>query len=416
MSTASLSGRVEKVYHDLAVFLLRGALTTHDNSSSDDRDQVSPHLDAASTPENMTDLKRIATGMKFLRHNRAHPDCPNPDDCLTRAYRHLNDRGRSTSTGTSDHNPVAAYGLALIALHGATKAARRLDSALVVENHLRNAYKFTTIANQSAFLRENRQVATTFRNAVRTGGLVPGRSLVSTLSQFSCAMASYRRGQWHECLSVLRRLTQLPPILEPYVDAAKFDSRLNAAPDSRFAIAIDELRSELDRATNDKRVRHTYMLGRVLIQHVCNRGTLVSDAEFESLVQNTLAASRQGDRFAYLELVVLAADCRSPSSVWKSLTFLEDFEASAEGDEVKQAGVDLILAGYYSRRMQLTKALEHATWALILPWTADHIATVPTFNNFVRNNIYYRDFLANKSTSSPMEDMEWCITFLDAIF
>ena len=198
-------GTKDSISKDLAVLVLRGALKNVGEGT--------PHLPAAATPKTMAELKTAATGMEILKLGTTHADC------LDRGSTSCIDLARSALKASVNHekrlNPVAAYGLALVELHDALRAAKKLEPDLTIEHHLNNAREYTSRAAQSSFLSAAMKDGShgNFTSLLELPDVVTPDALFELAQRFACGLAEYRRARWKNCISKIGKLSAFPESL-----------------------------------------------------------------------------------------------------------------------------------------------------------------------------------------------------------
>src|SRR6185369_4006111 len=119
-----------------------------------------------------------------------------------------------------------------------------------------------------------------------------------------------RRAQWGGCIAKVGQTSDFPPALQPYVEAAKIDASLEAAPAGQdLQVELQKLSDQIAaleaQAPRDSDM--IFMLRRVLLRHACGRPEWFDPSGFDGLIHETLqyAANQQ----ARSEVIVEAASC-----------------------------------------------------------------------------------------------------------
>lgn len=413
MRPSEFSGTKDQLARDLAVLVMRGAAhnqgVTWRRQAA--RDEPPPFLLADATPNTMESLESAAKGIEILTIGESHPKCQGRSEaeCLGSARAEF-DLSMALDESLS---PAAAYGLALIELDSALRAARKLAVELEVETFLTNAEKWTVQASGSRFLRslmKSERLATKF-GLLELNGVSPGEHMIDVARRFACALAEYRRANWKSCLEQIKELEDFPAPLRPYLEAAFLDSSFYEAVETGASLAeqLDALKKRLpiSGAEAPSNSGELFMLRRVMLRHACRRQGALSRDEFEFIAQE--AAHDAPNQILHNEAIILASACRQGQNYPgenEIATIIAEVDAMPEGKERRH--YELLLSQYWIRRGKMDLAFALAKSALELPWTRFFVRQAPEFAPMIESDPHGDAFIRESFAISALTDLESC--------
>ena len=415
LRTIDLVGTKEEISRDLAVFVLLGALRVRDDlwRNSLPTEVPPPFLKESAVPRSMVELAATANGIKILKDGMRHFDCMDKDSnkCLDYARTALD-----TKFGHSQgYTPVAAYGLALVEIDAAIRAARRLEPSLAVIKHLQKAEKFTYTAFSSDFLSARMESSSdnwTAPKFLELSSFHPSDSFITHVQRLSCALVHHRRANWEKSISMLEDISEFPESIRSYLEAARLDAKLNSLEGDEFS---SELSGGLKILKGTQKDNQHFKLGLVVIEHTCKPHELVDDNEFEKMVQSIAIKVPNGNTIALREVVVRASSCR-PNQEYPTNSQIAEFQEFADNladDDVEHGRLHLLLFKYHMRKDDLDSALTAAIKAFHLPWARPYLKKTEEFariENSVQDEHYNKfiDESARVNILSELVDLENC--------
>ena len=235
LRSEKLHGTVDELGKDLAVLVLRGAIRAHEEEDRERKasasDTMPRYLSAASTPAHMDALINTDMGLGILRKGTSHVACRGLqfEECKHKAREAL-ETALSDRFGKLTVNPTAAMGLALLELSDAMRDARELIPARQVEARFLIADRLMKEARVDKYIRRLLSDHQFVDGLVLLGmnGVVVDDSLYDVLKSFRCALQSYRRANWQDCISRLGDINSYPAPVKPYLEAAQLEAKINS--------------------------------------------------------------------------------------------------------------------------------------------------------------------------------------------
>ena len=355
-----LSGTSQEISRDLAVLLLHGALHDRDAEwrKSAASNGVPPFLMKTATPSTMHTLEAASKGFSILSRGMDHPACRRnaPFECVEAARKHLAE-AKVISKDEDKFSAVAAFGLALVEMDAAFRAAHRSDSALTVVSHLREAVSWIQRASPNDFLEKEikeEMAQNKFAAFLELYGLHPDEDFLRLVRDFSCILVEHWRENWEHCLLMLDDAIEFPQPLAPYLDAARLEAEFSEYPVSKvnaLLVAASELRPT---------VPNGFRRDLALIRQMCMRPEVVDEEQFLGLVKAVTQRAPQGNIAALHELILQSSGCRIAQSfpteeqMQSAVTYVEKFPHGME-----RGRLFLALHEYYMRIGDIDSALSH---------------------------------------------------------
>ena len=420
--TKTFEGNVDTIAHDLAVLVMRGVVR-----GAGDRWQVDPgnaskprpYVFAASVPDRMAALKAAADGIEILQAGTSHPECQrlSPVQCLQEA-RSLFERAIDEKRGGVRDNPVAAFGLSLVATQQGLDAASALRPDREVEAKLQEAERLMRRAlTGSGFLREKLAdgAFTGGLGALQLQGLVLDEEFYKTVGRFVCSLDSYRQGDWEGCLGEIGTVEDYPAPLRRYLEAARsYASLMHFEGSDERRATIEEIRQRLAEIDDDANLRarekrvHKWPFLRVLVLNACIHPEDITAEAF--LVDAKDYVNNAPDFDARWIAKVDIAGCRigevvAPDDVVPSVGELVD----ALNDDEARHRLELALAKYYVRNGDFDSALPLLKNAIRLPYVGPYVRSAPEFQAFMASGQPADEFVdAYYALLPELGDQEEC--------
>jgi hypothetical protein len=373
-------GTEESLARDLAVFVVRGAARNKgDEWRATANDRNPSFLTEPAIPVTIGALQQTAEGLDILQLGLAHPRCfqLTPLHCIDLARRALTFGTVQARTV----NPVSAYGRALIELDAGLRAAESLAPELIVEQHLSNAGALASQASANDFLAalmSKEDFAAQF-TLVQLGGVKVDETLITMARRFSCALSERRRARWAGCVDTVGALSDFPAPLQPYIEAALIDANLNVLKPAEAAAEINLLSERVaELAQSPEQSRLTFMLGLVLIDHVCQSPALLGDSDFRHLVQAVLSVAPHSG--GVNEAILRASGCRAGQLAPTNNEIqaaVADLEAMPMVQE--RFRLELLNAEYEIRVGNLARAVDLTRRALAFPGAGAFVRASASF-------------------------------------
>ena len=389
-----LFGTSQEISQDLAVLLLHGALHDRDAEwrKSAASNGVPPFLMKTATPPTMHTLEAASKGFSILSRGMDHPDCRRnvAFECVEAARKHLAE-AEVISEDEDKFSAVAAFGLALVEMDAAFRAAQRFDSALTVVRHLREAESWIQRASPNDFLEKaikEEMAQNTFASFLELYGLRPDESFLRLVRDFSCILVEHWRENWEHCLLMLDDAVEFPQPLAPYLDAARLEAEFSEYPVFKINALLVEA-SEL-RPTAPNGFRRDL----ALIRQICMRPEVVDAERFAGLVKAVTQRAPQGNIAALHELILQSSGCRIAQSfpteeqMQSAVRYVETFPHGME-----RGRLFLALHEYYIRIGDINSALYASVEALHLPWTREYLANSSGLSKFFQNPTLYQVYV-----------------------
>ena len=367
----------------------------------------------SATPTKMHELEATSKGILILREGFQNPECDPeaPLACIDAVRGYL---GRATSIRgrEEEYSPVGAYGLAMIEIDAAVRAARRGDPALTVLTHLREAEAWTKRANSSDFLLpklEGRQQSGFSAQFLELSEMEANDQFLDLVRDFSCMLAEQWTRDWKNCMEHVRTLDWVPEPLGVYVDGARLEAQYEAGSDlsSRVEQSDMDVNSEaasiVSYSGGLEAVERSFRRDLIVLKEMCKqaarRGTNI---ELVQLAEAMADRVPQGNRGALMEVYMHASGCGSyqgfPSA--EQLREAKDYVESVEND-LERARLRLGLYEYYIRIEDLQGALHASMGALHLPWAKEYLSKSLGFERVMEKQEYkdqFRDKVASTNT------------------
>lgn len=392
----TLSGSSEKISQDLAVLVLRRALHARDARwrTTAAPNDVSPFLLNAATPSTMDSLRAAARGHSILSRGLLHPVCNEltAAGCIEAARQFLL-QAKHASANADAYSSVAAFGLALLEMDAALRAAQRSDPALSVVTHLREAESWIQRGSPDAFLE------TTIANHVSQGefagildlaGLLPNERFLALAREFSCILVEKWRANWEQCLRMLNTAGDFPPPLTQYLEAARLEAEFSGYSLSK----IEEVVAELEESYNDAYPSSNQFRKDVaVIKQICKRPDILDTGRFVELVVSTSQWLPQGSDSALSELIIVSSGCRlgqvfpSALQLSRAIRYVHDLP-----DGMQRGRLFLTVYEYYARIGDMDSALQASLQALRLPWARDYLANSGGLDKFFASPRHYEKY------------------------
>lgn len=380
MRTARFSGTREEISSDLAVLVLRGALRVRDDSwrQSASRHDSSPYLMEPDMPATMAELEATAKGISILTKGTVHPSCTNrdPTSCLAVAVDSLSTTTYSEDKQDHTYTPVGAYGLAIVNIDSAVRAARRGDSALTVVKYLRYAELWTQRALTSDYLenKTNQQSQNhSSRSLIDLSGLRPSEHFLSLVQRFSCALLEHWRANWKTCIDHFPDLQEFPPLFRTYLEAAILDAKINYYPSDK---AGGLLRTVAGLGGTSLQNELPFRKNLVIVKEACHRIDAIENTEFAELVNSLMDSVPQGNAMATNEAIIRSSNCRQgqyfPTAA-RIHDAIDHILAEAGQNRLEHGRLMLALSEYYVRISDLDTGLSAIISSLHLPWARDFV-------------------------------------------
>ena len=418
MRTMVLTGTREEISQDLAVVILRGALRVRDDAwrKKAPLEATPPYLMATDIPENMAELEATAKGIEIIRTGESHSECIGKSkmDCLTHAREILNTTIGASQGSKPKYTTVGAYGLALVEIDAAVRAARRLEPSQTVLQHLQNAKIWTQRAITSEFLSANltdNYSVESMTEFLKLSDLKPSVALIALVKRFSCALTHHRQANWEMCISMLGDIREFPPPLRLYLESARLDASLNRLDGEEFLNTLARTLQVLEDVKDDGR---RFKLGLIVIEHTCKQHDHVNDKNFFEIAMSTMQNAPEGNETALHETVIQASGCRANQSFPTVLQLAEarDYVDKLFDDEMERGRLWFLLFKYYIRKNQLDDALEAAINTFHLPWARFHLKKTKEYKTLI-NSEYHRNKYNEKSSKvkhrPAFVDLDNCI-------
>ncbi len=404
LRTEVFEGTIEEIARNLAVLVVTGVVRrTGDlwEIEPENAQKEQPYIFAASVPGRMKALEDTATGIEILQDGTGHPTCQSLSaaECLLEARGRF-ERALDEKQGGVRNNPLAAFGLALIATQEGFSNAATLKPDRAVEAKLQRASRLMKRARKSRFLREQlarSEFASQF-DALQLGGLVLDKTFFDDVGKFVCTLESFRLGDWRGCLDQVGDIDAYPEPLKPYLEAATFYAELmeletaeeRAASIMRVRQRIVAIDSDVQLRLREKS-RRKWPLQRVLVLNACIYPESTSEEVFRADADNFVDSAPDLDarRIAQVEV----AGCRVGDMVMPddNLPDVDQLVNSLDDEEARRR-LELALAKYYVRVGDHASALTLLRNAIRLPHVGPYVRSAPEFEAFMESE-HAEDFI-----------------------
>jgi len=365
-------------------------------------------------PGRMAALERTAVGFDVLERATTHPRCLDRSHFRCRGVaRALLEEALALS---ENENPVAAFGLALIEFDESLRRARNLKPSRVVDDGLQDGHGRFTAAIRSGFVRGtmlNREFIDRL-TLLKVDGIAFDDSLHTLVTNFRCAMSSYRRADWAGCSNRLEDIDSYPASLRRYLEAARFEARLHMAGTDRERRAIlDDIEArlrELDdpAVPTDYKVRNTWLLRRVLARQACLRPGLMEPARF-ALLARRIIDHAPSDMTTRLEAMIEVAGCIDDADL-PAHEKIDEIATGLSSGSPQQSllRLELALAMYFVRTDDLDTAIEHAERSLELPYAGRYVQSSAAFSRLMDSPRHKDRFVITYLNRAELLELEDC--------
>lgn len=392
--TQVFEGSVDEIARDLSVLVVTGVVRrAGDVWRLDPANgaQPYPYLLAASLPPRMSALEDTAKGIEILQDGTGHPACQSftAEDCLISA-RTLLERAVDEKRGGVSDNPVAAFGLSLIATQEGLDAAAAFKADRFVEAKLQQAERLMRRARKSAFVREKLAAGFADRfKGLKLQGLALNEDFYADVGKFVCTLDAYRQADWTGCLGQVGEISDYPPALTPYLQAAKFYAELMHAQDAQArATTVLTIRQALATIEADgtltlqaKRYRR-WPLHRILVLNACIHPEDASEAALKGDASEFVNSAPDFDARWIAKAEVagcpIGGDLVPAESVQRVDHLINNLN-----DEESRHRLELALAKYYVREGDFDGALALLKRAIQLPYVGPYVRSAPEFAPFM---------------------------------